>query len=183
MQYVSHYSSPMGRILLSAGENGLTSLCFEGQRYIPSFLRDETEEKETPLLQRAKHWLDVYFSGKEPDFCVPLSFAGTAFQNEVWRILCSIPYGKTVSYGQIAGQIAEKRGIPRMSARAVGGAVGHNPISIIIPCHRVVGSKGNLTGYGGNLERKLELLKLEKADTEGFFFPKKGLCKDRKKRI
>ena len=105
---------------------------------------------------------------------MPLHFTGTDFQNEVWEILYTIPYGKTMTYGEIAKKIAEKKGLKRMSAQAVGGAVSHNEISVIVPCHRVVGTNGSLTGYAGGIEKKAALLKLEKADMEGFFVPKKG---------
>ena len=108
-----------------------------------------------------KRWLDLYFGGQKPDFLPPLHPEGTAFQKSVWDILLEIPYGKTISYGEIAGHIALKQGISRMSAQAVGGAVGRNPISIIIPCHRVVGADVSLTGYAGGLDRKIKLLELE----------------------
>ena len=129
MQYISHYRSPMGNILLAADHIGLTGLWFEGQKYFARSLDGEHEEKEMPVLKKAKQWLDIYFSGKEPDFTVPLHLTGTDFQNEVWEILCSIPYGKTTTYGKIAEEIAKKRGLQHMSAQAAGGAVGHNPIS------------------------------------------------------
>lgn len=174
MQYISHYQSPIGGILLAADETGLTGLWFEGQKYFALYLDKEHKKKEVPVFETAKRWLDIYFSGKEPDFQVPLHFTGTDFQNEVWEILYSIPYGNTMTYGEIAKKIAEKRGLKRMSAQAVGGAVGHNEISIIVPCHRVVGSNGSLTGYAGGIEKKAELLKLEKVDMAGFFVPKKG---------
>ena len=174
MQYTSHYQSPLGSILLAADDIGLTGLWFEGQKYYALYLDQENEEKELPLFQDVKHWLDIYFSGKEPDFQVPLHFTGTDFQNEVWEILYSIPYGKTMTYGEIATQIAANRGLSRMSAQAVGGAVGHNEISIIVPCHRVVGTNGSLTGYAGGIEKKIALLTLEKVDMEKLFVPKKG---------
>ena len=174
MQYISHYQSPVGNILLAADEIGLTGLWFEGQKYFALYLDKEHEEKELPIFKQTKRWLDVYFSGKEPDFSVPLHFTGTDFQNEVWEILYSIPYGTTMTYGEIAKQIAAKRGLKRMSAQAIGGAVGHNEISIIVPCHRVVGSNGSLTGYAGGLDKKIWLLTLEKVDMQSFFVPKKG---------
>ena len=174
MQYTSHYQSPLGSILLAADDIGLTGLWFEGQKYYALYLDQENEEKELPLFQDVKHWLDIYFSGKEPDFQVPLHFTGTDFQNEVCEILYSIPYGKTMTYGEIAKQIAANRGLSRMSAQAVGGAVGHNEISIIVPCHRVVGTNGSLTGYAGGIEKKIALLTLEKVDMEKLFVPKKG---------
>ena len=164
MQYISHYPSPIGNMLLAADEMGLTGLWFEGQKYFALDLDKEPEEKEIPLFEKVKQWLDIYFSGKEPDFTIPLHFTGTDFQNEVWEILCTIPYGCTMTYGEIAKQIAAKKGLPRMSAQAVGGAVGHNRISIIVPCHRVVGADGSLTGYAGGIEKKVKLLKLEKAN-------------------
>lgn len=174
MQYTSHYQSPVGNILLAADEIGLTGLWFEGQKYFALYLDKEHEEKELPIFKQTKRWLDVYFSGKEPDFSVPLHFTGTDFQNEVWEILYSIPYGTTMTYGEIAKQIAAKRGLKRMSAQAIGGAVGHNEISIIVPCHRVVGSSGSLTGYAGGIDKKIWLLTLEKVDMQSFFVPKKG---------
>ena len=151
----------MGNITLEADDRELTGLWFEGQKYYPDFSEKEFDEKEIHALSLAKKWLDIYFSGKEPDLKVPIRFSGTAFRNEVWEILLSIPYGKTVTYGQIADMLAKKRGTERMSARAVGGAVGRNRISIIVPCHRVIGLDGSLTGYAGGTERKKELLKLE----------------------
>ena len=163
MQYTTFYESPIGRMLLAADDTGLTGLWFEGQKYFARCLDRETEEKELPVFAEAKRWLDIYFSGKEPDFTPPLHFIGTDFQKEVWEILCAIPYGQTMTYGAIADRLAKKRGLSRMSAQAVGGAVGHNNLSIIVPCHRVVGSDGSLTGYAGGIERKTFLLNLENA--------------------
>lgn len=162
MQYISHYSSPIGGILLAAEDTHLTGLWYEEQKYFALYPDNEHEEKEIPLFKRVKKWLDIYFSGKEPDFTVPLRFTGTAFQNEVWEILCTIPYGRTMTYGEIAAQLAAKRGLPHMSAQAVGGAVGRNKISIIVPCHRVIGANGSLTGYAGGIDKKVKLLQLEK---------------------
>lgn len=174
MQYTSHYESPIGGILLAADDAGLTGLWFEGQKYFARCLEKNHEEKEIPLFEKTKQWLDIYFSGKEPGFSLPLHFTGTDFQKEVWEILCSIPYGQTATYGEIAKRIAVKRGLPHMSAQAVGGAVGHNEISIIVPCHRVVGSNGSLTGYAGGIDKKIKLLRLEKAAMESLFIPKNG---------
>ena len=162
MQYVSHYESPLGKMLLSADEAGLTGLWFEGQKYFALHLDPEQEEREIPVFEKTKQWLELYFSGKEPEFTVPLHFIGTEFQKAVWEILCTIPYGQTMTYGEIAGQMAVRQGVPRMSAQAVGGAVGHNRISVIVPCHRVVGRAG-LTGYAGGLDKKRALLELEGA--------------------
>lgn len=173
MQYISHYQSPLGPILLAAHHNRLSGLWFEGQKYFARHLDKEHAEKEIPLFQSVKRWLAIYFSGKEPDFSVPLHFTGTAFQNEVWETLCTIPYGKTTTYGQIASKMASKRGVPHLSARAVGNAVGHNSISIIVPCHRVIGKNGSLTGYAGGMDKKFWLLNLEKADTKHCFIPQK----------
>lgn len=172
MQYISHYQSPLGGILLAADAAGLTGLWFEGQKYFALYLDKEHEEKELPVFEQAKKWLDLYFSGREPDFKVPLHFTGTDFQNEVWEILYSIPYGRTMTYGEIAGRLAAQRGIKHMSAQAVGGAVGRNEISIIVPCHRVVGANGSLTGYAGGIDKKIALLKLEGAYKEEYFIPK-----------
>ena len=154
MQYTARYKSPLGDILLASDDAGLTGLWFEGQRYFALHLVSDHIEKETDILMQAKKWLDIYFSGHE--------------------IMLSIPYGKTMTYGEIAQTIASRRGIRKMSARAVGGAVGHNEISIIIPCHRVVGANGNLTGYGGGISRKVRLLELEGVDMTGFYIPRKG---------
>ena len=162
MQYISYYQSSLGGMLLAADDIGLTGAWFEGQKYFALCLDKQYEEKEIPLFERAKRWLDIYFSGNEPDFNVPLHFMGTEFQKEVWKILCTIPYGKTTTYGAIAKQLAARKGLEHMSAQAVGGAVGHNRISIIVPCHRVVGADGSLTGYAGGLDKKVKLLNLEK---------------------
>lgn len=174
MIYTSKYTSPLGGILLAADEVGLMGLWFDGQKYFARDLPDERTERETPVLSEAKRWLDLYFGGQEPDFLPPLHPVGTPFRQAVWEILLRIPYGKTVTYGEISKQLAEKMGLERMSAQAVGGAVGHNEISIIIPCHRVVGSNGSLTGYAGGIDRKIKLLELERADMSRFFVPKKG---------
>ena len=175
MEYIAHYDSPLGRILLASDDLGLSGLWFEEKsRYFALGLDSNHIEKDVSILDTTKNWLDIYFSGREPEFTVPLHIKGSDFYNEVSRIMCTIPYGKTMTYGEIAAIIAEEHGIPRMSARAVGGAVGHNKISIIVPCHRVVGKGGNLTGYGGGIKRKVSLLELERADLSSFYIPKKG---------
>lgn len=173
MQYISHYQSPLGPVLLAANHNRLSGLWFQGQKYFARCLDKTHAEKEIPLFQSVKHWLSIYFSGKKPDFSIPLHFTGTAFQHEVWETLCTIPYGQTITYGQIASQMALKRGLSRLSAQAVGNAVGHNSISILVPCHRVIGKSGSLTGYAGGMDKKLKLLNLEKADTKNLFIPQK----------
>lgn len=157
MLFLTHYASPLGPILLAADETGLTGLWFEGQKYFPSFLGVDYQEKETPVLTETARWLDVYFSGKDPGFLPPLHPQGSPFRQTVWDILLTIPRGQTMTYGEIARRLGVH------SAQAVGGAVGHNPISILIPCHRVVGSDGSLTGYAGGLDRKTRLLQLEGA--------------------
>lgn len=174
MQYTSQYHSSLGEILIAADDIGLTGLWFEGQKYYALHLDKENQEQETQILKDTKRWLDIYFSGQEPNFKLPLHFTGTDFQNEVWEILCSIPYGKTMTYGEIANILAKRKGLERMSAQAVGGAVGHNEISIIVPCHRVVGSQGSLTGYAGGIDKKVSLLQLEKVNMDRFYVPKKG---------
>ena len=174
MTFIQHYDSPLGGILLAADEIGLTGLWFDGQKYFARGLSPEREERELPVLLEAKRWLDIYFTGKEPDFLPPLHSIGSAFRRSVWEILLQIPYGRTTTYGEIARRLAEKQKLPRMSAQAVGGAVGHNDISLIIPCHRVVGASGSLTGYAGGVDKKIKLLELERADMKSFFVPKKG---------
>ena len=156
---------------MAADDIGLTGLWFDGAKYFGDDLPDERVERETPILTEAKRWLDVYFAGNEPDFTPPLHPVGSAFRQSVWELLLQIPYGQTVTYGELARQFAEKQGLSRMSAQAVGGAVGHNKISLIIPCHRVVGTNGSLTGYAGGIDKKLKLLELEHANTQGFFVP------------
>lgn len=174
MTYTQHYNSPLGGILLAADETGLTGLWLDGAKYFADNLPEAHTEQETPILLEAKRWLDLYFAGNKPDFMPPLHPIGSAFQQAVWNILLQIPYGQTMTYGEIARQLAKKRGVSRMSAQAVGGAVGHNKISILIPCHRVVGTNGSLTGYAGGLDKKIKLLELEQADMSRFFIPKKG---------
>lgn len=163
MQYISHYDSPLGRMLLAADQEGLTGAWFEGQKYFARSLDREHEERKLPVFDQAVQWLEVYFSGRSPEFAVALHPRGTAFQKEVWKILLEIPYGETRTYGEIAAETAARMGRSHMSAQAVGGAVGHNPISIFIPCHRAVGAGGRLTGYAGGLDKKEKLLRLEKS--------------------
>ena len=162
MVYTYKYKSPLGEILLAADEVGLTGLWFEGQKHFASTLPNEYISQETEILIEAKKWLDIYFSGKEPKFTPPLHPTGSEFRQAVWQILLQIPYGQTITYGEIARKMAEVKNIAHMSAQAVGGAVGHNEISIIIPCHRVVGANGSLTGYAGGIDKKIALLELER---------------------
>ena len=174
MIFIQHYDSPLGGILLAADETGLTGLWFDGQKFFARDLPAECVEQNTPALSEVKRWLDIYFTGKEPDFMPPLHPIGSAFRRSVWDILLRIPYGQTSTYGEIARQLAEKQGRPRIAAQAVGGAVGHNKISIIIPCHRVVGTNGSLTGYAGGIDKKVKLLEWEHTDMTGLFVPREG---------
>ena len=162
INYISYFKSPLGNILLASDGEFLTGLWFEKQKYYAENLSNNFMEKNLPIFEESFNWLDIYFSGKEPDFMPKIKMKATDFRIKVWQILQSIPYGQTMTYKQIAEIIAKERKINRMSAQAIGGAVGHNPISIIIPCHRVIGSKGDLTGYAGGIDKKLFLLNLEK---------------------
>ena len=161
MDYNWHYDSPLGGITLASDGEALTGLWFDGQIYFADTMSDDSKKEELPIFVQTSHWLDSYFSGKEPDFTPRLKMNTTPFRKAVWEILLTIPFGKTMTYGDIAKLIAQKRGIAQMSAQAIGGAIGHNSIALIIPCHRVVGSKGNLTGYAGGLDKKVKLLRLE----------------------
>ena len=174
MVYTYHYQSPLGGITLSSNGTELTGLWFDGQKYFGDTLPKEYEEKTLPVFEQSVRWLDIYFSGKAPDFTPPLCMLTTPFRKAVWKIMLTIPFGETMTYGEIANSIAKQKGLFKMSAQAVGGAVGHNSISLIIPCHRVVGTNGSLTGYAGGIEKKVQLLKLEKTDMSSFFVPKKG---------
>ena len=161
MDYTHHYISPLGGITMASDGEYLTGLWFDGQKYFADTLSVQHDEKDLDVFRRTDNWLDIYFSGKEPNFTPPLRMKGTEFRQEVWQILLTIPFGKTMTYGAIAKILAARCGANAMSAQAVGGAVGHNPISLIIPCHRVVGTNGALTGYAGGLEKKAWLLDME----------------------
>lgn len=174
MIYTSQYVSPLGAITLACDEEAVTGLWFNGQKRFGNILPPDTQGRERPLLKEAKKWLDIYFSGIEPDFLPPLHYDSTPFRKAVCDIMLTIPYGRTMTYGDIAARVAHQRGLEKMSAQAVGGAVGHNPISLMIPCHRVVGTGGSLTGYGGGIARKVKLLELEHVDMKGLFVPKRG---------
>ena len=176
MIYTYEYNSPLGTITLACDGEFIMGLWFNGQRHFGNILPEKTEMKDHPLFFDAKRWLDIYFSGSEPDFLPPLHYDSMPFRKAVCDIMLTIPYGKTITYGEIASEIAKQKGIEKMSAQAVGGAVGHNPISLMIPCHRVVGTNGSLTGYGGGIKRKVKLLELEQADMSSFFIPKKGIA-------
>lgn len=174
MTYIYYYDSPLGGITVSSNGREITGLWFDGQKYFGDTLSKECEEKNLPIFEETKKWLDIYFSGKAPDFTPALKMEATPFRKAVWEIMLTIPFGQTMTYGEIAERIAKQKGRAKMSAQAVGGAVGHNSISLIIPCHRVVGTNGSLTGYAGGIEKKVQLLTLEKTDMSTFFVPKKG---------
>ncbi|MGL6198801.1 MAG: methylated-DNA--[protein]-cysteine S-methyltransferase [Lachnospiraceae bacterium] len=178
MYYSTIYFSPVGDITLACDGNGntLVGLWLEGQKYHGDAVPEAMMPKDDiPLFDTTKKWLSRYFAGKKPEITeLPLAPIGGKFRQEVWKILCEIPYGEVISYGDIAKKLAAKRGKETLSAQAVGGAVGHNPISIIVPCHRVVGSNGSLTGYAGGVQTKVKLLELEGVDMSRLFVPKKG---------
>lgn len=160
MRYTDNYVSPMGNIVLAGDGTALTGLWFEGQKWFGAGLTDGAERAELPVFVQTKKWLDIYFGGGEPAFTPAVALRGSEFQIAVWNVLSAIPYGKTVTYGEIAKNLTAVTG-RKTSARAVGSAVGRNPVSIIVPCHRVLGADGSLTGYAGGVERKRELLRLE----------------------
>lgn len=161
MIYVCNYSTPLGNMTAASDGTALTGLWFDGQKYFGSTMEKEYEEKQLPVFEQTKQWLDLYFQKKIPDFMPPVSLNGSDFRMTVWGMLSEIPYGHTTTYGAIAKKIAAQKGIACMSAQAVGKAVGNNPVSILIPCHRVVGTGGKLTGYAGGIEKKEALLALE----------------------
>lgn len=176
MFYSTHYSSPLGSIMLASDGDNLIGLWIEGQKYFADTVAEEiTEKLDLPVFIATQNWLDEYFAGQKPSISdLPLAPKGGEFRRAVWDILCEIPYGECFSYGEIAKIVAARMNKVSMSSQAVGGAVGHNPISIIIPCHRVVGANGNLTGYAGGLSKKIKLLEHEGVDMSRFFVPTKG---------
>lgn len=174
MTYLYRYRSPLGGITVSADGSEITGLWFDGQRHFGDTLPPDCEEKSLPVFAETKKWLDLYFGGQAPSFTPPLKMETTPFRKAVWEILMTIPFGQTMTYGEIAERLAGQMGLAKMSAQAVGGAVGHNSVSLIIPCHRVVGANGNLTGYAGGIEKKVQLLTMEKADMSAFFVPGYG---------
>lgn len=189
MYYTKTYDSPLGELMIAADDNGLAGLWIEGQKYFEDMgdAKITSAAEFTPgsevdrgnravdILEQTCSWLDRYFAGEKPQISeLPLAPSGSDFRHMVWEILCDIPSGQTTTYGEIAKKIAARTGRSTMSAQAVGGAVGHNPISIIIPCHRVVGTNGSLTGYAGGIDKKIALLELEGVDMTKYFVPKKG---------
>lgn len=177
MLYKTYYNSLIGKMLLVSDEKNLIGLWIENQKYYLANLNDELiENGNLEILKTTKKWLDAYFKGKKPNISdLSLSPIGNEFRQNVWKILCTIPYGKTITYSEIAKKLAKKMCKKNMSAQAIGNAVGHNPISIIIPCHRVVGKSGNLTSYASGIDKKIKLLNIEKVDMTKYFIPTK--CK------
>ena len=165
MEYISKYKSKVGDITLVSDGINLTGLWFNGQKYFLSNVGKEAEEKNLEIFDKTKIWLNKYFSGEKvsPNE-LKLKPEGTDFRKKIWKILCEIPYGQTTTYGKIGEMLARRENKKSYSAQAVGGAVGHNPISIIIPCHRVIGADGNLIGYAGGLEKKKKLLEIERIE-------------------
>ena len=162
MDFTTHYKSALGDITLASDGKALVGLWFDGQKHFADNLDPLHEESSSlPVFDEARRWLDIYFSGKAPDFTPEINMRTGSFRRRVWEIMLTIPFGKTMTYNEIANIIARESGVKTMSAQAVGGAVGHNSISLIIPCHRVVGSNGKLTGYAGGIDRKEQLLKME----------------------
>ena len=158
MTYVHRCATPLGGVTLASDGEALTGLWFDGQKYFGSTLGAQYEERSLPVFAEAERWLEIYFNGRDPGFIPPLSLRGTPFRRAVWELLLTIPYGHTITYGALAAALGAQNG----SARAVGGAVGRNPVSLIVPCHRVIGAGGALTGYAGGVERKARLLSLER---------------------
>lgn len=163
MNYIYRYNSFLGKITLASEGESLTGLWFDNQKYFADTLKGDCKEKNLEIFQQAALWLDIYFRGEKPDFTPKIKLKSSPFREMVWKILLTIPYGQTITYKQIADSIASQRKIKTMSSQAVGGAVSHNPVSIIVPCHRVIGNDGSLTGYAGGLDRKQKLLCLESA--------------------
>lgn len=176
MFFISKYKSPVGEITIASNGEMLTGLWFDGQKNFADTLPENYEEKDLPVFEQTKKWLDIYFSGKAPDFKPPLDMGGISpFRKRVWEIMLEIPFGQTSTYGKIAKQIAEETG-KKVSGQAVGGAVGHNSISLVIPCHRVVGTNGGLTGYAGGIDKKIKLLRLEGVDVSKYSVSPKGVA-------
>lgn len=174
MLYAVEIPSPVGRLTMAGEEQTIVGLWLEGQKYFGSGLLPAVPG-ETPATRAGRAWLEAYFSGGRPDPArLSLSPRGSPFAQLVWQLLLQIPYGQVTTYGALARVAARRLGRPSMSAQAVGGAVGHNPISILIPCHRVVGADGSLTGYAGGIARKRQLLELEKVDLSRLYEPQKG---------
>ena len=180
MYYYYIYNFPIEKLTVASNEENIVGLWLDGQKYYMDILKGkEYQEKETETIKLAKKWLDKYFGKEKPEISeLPIELIGSDFRKQIWKILSEIPYGKVITYRDIAKQIAEQKGIKTMSAQAVGGAVGHNPISVIIPCHRVVGTNGSLTGYAGGIKNKIKLLELEGVDILRLYNKKPSVKKE-----
>ena len=182
MEFITVIDSPVGELTVSSDGENLTGLWIAGQKYFAASLRGVQDATvvttlataDLPVFAEVSSWLDKYFKGENPGSIPAVKLRGSRFREEVWELLCAIPYGEVVTYGDLAQQMAAITGKARMSSQAVGGAIGHNPISIIIPCHRVVGSDGSLTGYAGGIGIKERLLALEGLDMNRFHIPTRG---------
>ena len=174
MVYKTYYESPVGKLFIASDGENIIGLCIEGQKYyLDKIEKQAIEEDNLKIFDKTRNWLDRYFKQEKPEISeLSLMPKGNAFRECVWEFLCEIPYGETITYGDLAKKVAEKLNKPSMSAQAVGNAVGHNPISIIIPCHRVVGKNGSLTGYAGGIDKKIKLLEIENVNIKNFFVPK-----------
>ena len=163
MEYTWHYDSPLGGLTLTSDGEALTGIRFDRQDHLDGAPERMPGEKWLPVFDETCRWLDIYFSGKAPDYTPKLKFHASPFRERVWEILLTIPFGETMTYGQVAAILAQENGLKKMSAQAIGGAVGHNPIPLIIPCHRVIGTNGRLVGYTPGLDKKVFLLQLERS--------------------
>ena len=172
MTYITKINTKIGPVTLASDGTNLIGLWIDGQKYYASNIKETVVKNNLPIFKDTIKWLNEYFEGKEPKTTLKLKLEGSNFRKDVWNILLTIPYGSVITYGDIAKKLEQKYK-RKMSAQAVGGAVGHNPISIIVPCHRVVGTNGNLTGYAGGIDKKIKLLKLENINFEKLFVPKK----------
>lgn len=168
MKYTRKYNSPIGLLTLASDGDRLTGLWIEGQAYFPKIDQTVLKKDDLPIFHETISWLETYFQGENPGFIPPISLKGTEFRKQVWNVLAEIPYGELITYGEIARQVSQIKNGKYVSPRAVGGAVGHNPISIIIPCHRVIGVDNRLTGYAGGLDVKIKLLEYEKIDSSRY---------------
>lgn len=173
MNYISYYDSPLGKIMLTSDGEAITGVRFKKETGFDADSDKNWIKRELPVFVEAKTWLDIYFAGRNPGKIPLLRLDGTEFRKKVWKILFTIPYGRTVTYGEIAAAVMKETGQKKMSAQAIGGAVAHNPVPLFCPCHRVVGAGGNLTGYAGGIDRKQALLALENIDMTAFFVPTK----------
>ena len=174
MVYKTYYDSPVGKLLIASDGENIIGLCIEEQKYYLDKIEKEGIEKDNlEIFDKTRNWIDRYFKQEKPEISeISLAPEGNTFRQYIWELLCEIPYGETITYGELAKKVAKKLNKPSMSAQAVGNAVGHNPISIIIPCHRVVGKNGSLTGYAGGIDKKIKLLEMENVNMEKFFIPK-----------